>query len=79
MFTILWEIYYAHCWHTHSNQQNQISNLITKTGLTVFDQLYRIGVKLRRFLNYYNCIKPHKGIDNLTPFEKLDLYFKQNM
>ena len=33
--------------------------------------------ELRRFLNFYNTVKPHKGIDNLTPFEKLDLYFNQ--
>ena len=33
---------------------------------------------MRRFLNYYNAVKPHKGIDNLTPFEKLEMYFKKN-
>ncbi len=33
--------------------------------------------ELRRFLNFYNTVKPHKGIDNLTPFEKLELYFNQ--
>ena len=24
--------------------------------------------ELRRFLNFYNTVKPHKGIDNLTPY-----------
>lgn len=33
--------------------------------------------QLRRFLNFYNTVKPHKGIDNLTPYEKLEIYFKQ--
>jgi transposase InsO family protein len=31
--------------------------------------------ELIRFVNYYNTVKPHKGIDNLTPMEKLIDYF----
>lgn len=31
--------------------------------------------ELIRFVNYYNTVKPHKGIDGLTPFEKLINYF----
>lgn len=31
--------------------------------------------ELIRFGNYYNMVKPHKGIDNLTPHEKLLEYF----
>lgn len=31
--------------------------------------------ELIRFVNYYNTVKPHKGISNLTPFEKLIEYF----
>jgi transposase InsO family protein len=27
------------------------------------------------FVNYYNTVKPHKGIGNLTPMEKLINYF----
>jgi transposase InsO family protein len=30
---------------------------------------------LVRFVNYYNTVKPHKGIDNKTPYEKLIEYF----
>jgi transposase InsO family protein len=30
---------------------------------------------LVRYVNYYNTVKPHKGIDNQTPLEKLCLYF----
>ena len=30
---------------------------------------------LIRFVNYYNTVKPHKGIDNMTPYEKLIEYF----
>jgi len=32
---------------------------------------------LNRFVNYYNCVKPHKGIDNQTPLERLYSYFYQ--
>lgn len=31
--------------------------------------------ELIRFVNYYNTVKPHKGINNLTPIEKLINYF----
>lgn len=31
--------------------------------------------KLKRFLNYYNTVKPHKGINGLTPYEVLENYF----
>lgn len=31
--------------------------------------------ELIRFVNWYNTVKPHKGIDNMTPLEKLTQYF----
>jgi len=31
--------------------------------------------ELIRFVNFYNAVKPHKGIDGLTPHEKLTEYF----
>jgi transposase InsO family protein len=31
--------------------------------------------ELVRFVNYYNTVKPHKGINNTTPMEKLISYF----
>ncbi len=31
--------------------------------------------ELIRFVNYYNTVKPHKGINNMTPIEKLISYF----
>jgi len=31
--------------------------------------------ELIRFINFYNTVKPHKGIENLTPHEKLTNYF----
>jgi len=43
---------------------------------TIYKILHR-GRKneLKRFVNYYNWVKPHKGIDGLTPGEKLLTYF----
>ena len=32
-------------------------------------------LELIRFVNYYNTVKPHKGINNSTPLEKLINYF----
>ncbi len=32
-------------------------------------------ISLMRFINFYNKVKPHKGIDNMTPYEKLLEYF----
>ncbi len=32
--------------------------------------------ELIRFINYYNTIKPHKGIEDKTPYEKLVEYFE---
>jgi len=31
--------------------------------------------ELIRFVNFYNTVKPHKGINNITPMEKLIQYF----
>ena len=31
--------------------------------------------ELKRFVNYYNWVKPHKGIEGMTPGEKLINYF----
>jgi transposase-like protein len=31
--------------------------------------------ELNRFINYYNTVKPHKGIGDKTPYEKLEDYF----
>jgi transposase InsO family protein len=37
-------------------------------------------LQLARFINFYNTVKPHSGIDNLTPYEKLvEYFFEENM
>nr|WP_286483085.1 integrase core domain-containing protein [Ignatzschineria indica] len=35
--------------------------------------------KLKRFLNFYNTVKSHKGLNGSTPYEVLDFYFKQEV
>ena len=32
-------------------------------------------VQLARFINFYNTVRPHAGIDNMTPYEKLMEHF----
>ena len=37
-------------------------------------------ISLLRFVNYYNTVKPHKGIDDMTPYEKLlEYFYKQKL
>ena len=36
-------------------------------------------LQLERFINFYNTVKPHSGINNLTPYEKLVDYFFNNI
>ncbi len=42
---------------------------------TRFNSRAHRKTELVRFVNYYNSVKPHKGIDGLTPTEKLLEYF----
>jgi transposase InsO family protein len=42
---------------------------------TVFKSRAHRKVELIRFVNWYNTVKPHKGIDDLTPMEQLINYF----
>jgi transposase InsO family protein len=42
---------------------------------TIFKDRAHRKKELIRFVNYYNTVKPHKGIDGVTPMEKLLDYF----
>ena len=42
----------------------------------VFQDRKSRQISLLRFINFYNTVKPHKGIDDMTPYEKLLEYFK---
>jgi transposase InsO family protein len=41
----------------------------------VFKNRNHRRIELIRFVNYYNNVKPHKGIESMTPMEKLIQYF----
>ena len=32
-------------------------------------------ISLKRFVNWYNTVKPHKGIDDRTPYEMIELFY----
>ncbi|HNC41572.1 MAG TPA: integrase core domain-containing protein, partial [Nitrosomonas sp.] len=34
-------------------------------------------IQLSRFINFYNTVKPHKSLNNATPYEILNAYFNQ--
>ena len=37
-------------------------------------------ISLLRLVNFYNTVKPHKGIDDMTPYEKLlEYFYKQKL
>lgn len=42
---------------------------------TIFKSRAHRKVELIRFINWYNTVKPHKGIENRTPMEQLINYF----
>ena len=43
----------------------------------LFESEEQRATELNKFVYFYNKEKLHKGIDNLTPQEKLSIYFKQ--
>lgn len=45
---------------------------------TVFKSRIHRQTELNRFINWYNTVKPHKGIGGQTPIEKLTEYFYPN-
>jgi len=43
----------------------------------VFADATSRAISLNRFVNFYNTVKPHKALNNSTPYEILEIYFKQ--
>ena len=62
-------------------QTNGKAERVVKTLLemwhadTIFPSSQDRRLGLARFVNFYNTVKPHAGIDNMTPYEKLRQYF----
>ena len=36
------------------------------------------AIELKRFINFYNTVKPHKALNHSTPYEILETYFDLN-
>lgn len=62
-------------------QTNGKAERVIKTSLemwheqTVFTSRKDRELSLARFVNFYNTVKPHAGIGNMTPYEKLRNFF----
>ncbi len=62
-------------------QTNGKAERVIRTLLEMWHEKERFASRaqrqrsLVRFLNFYNAVKPHAGIDGLTPHEKLRQYF----
>jgi len=64
-----------HPW-TNGKAERVIRTLIEQWHRkTIFKSRAHRKVELIRFVNWYNTVKPHKGIQNRTPMEQLINYF----
>ena len=45
--------------------------------ITFKDAAHR-SIELKRFINFYNTVKPHKALNQSTPYEILQAYFNLN-
>lgn len=60
---------------TNGKAERVIRTLMEKWHNQAFKNRNHRKLELIRFVNWYNTVKPHKGIDNLTPIERLIQYF----
>jgi transposase InsO family protein len=60
---------------TNGKAERVIRTIMDWHESTRFNSPAHRANELKRFINYYNWVKPHKGIDGLTPGEKLLDYF----
>jgi transposase InsO family protein len=66
---------------TKRPQTNGKAERVIKTLLdmwhakTAFASRQDRQLSLARFVNFYNTVKPHAGINNMTPYEKLSEFF----
>ena len=64
------------CPQTNGKAERMIRTLLEMWHeKTQFNSRAHRKTGLIRFINWYNTVKPHKGIDNQTPMEKLIDYF----
>lgn len=62
---------------TNGKAERVIKTLMTMWHeQTIFENREDRRISLARFINFYNTVKPHTGINNMTPYEKLLEYFE---
>jgi len=65
--------------YTNGKAERVIRTLIEQWHTkTVFKSRAHRQVELIRFINWYNTVKPHKGLNGKTPMEQLIEYFYPN-
>ena len=64
---------------TNGKAERVIRTIMDWHESTRFNSPAHRANELKRFINYYNWVKPNKGIDGLTPGEKLMDYFYQDI
>ena len=66
---------------TNRPQTNGKAERVIRTIMEMWHETYHFTNRqdryktLARFINFYNTVKPHKGINNQTPYEKLTNHF----
>jgi transposase InsO family protein len=60
---------------TNGKAERVIRTIMAWHNVNRFNSPAHRANELKRFINYYNWVKPHKGINNATPGEKLLDYF----
>lgn len=62
-------------------QTNGKAERFIRTVMEMWHQKYQFTtrkerrISLKRFVNWYNTVKPHKGIDNMTPYEVIEQFY----
>ena len=54
-----------------TNKAERVIKLSWRVASTNNLLLTKSELSLARFVNFYNTVKPHTGISNMTPYEKL--------
>ncbi len=68
--------------HLPVRRTNGKAERVIKTLMQIWHEKYFFETRqdrqiaLARFVNYYNTVKPHAGINNMTPYELLTEYFE---
>jgi len=66
----------VNCPQTNGKAERVIRTLVEMWHqVELFNDRQQRQISLLRFINFYNTVKPHKGINNMTPYEVLIEHF----